>query len=163
MIRLPRPALDLLTKHAARPIARPSELSARLRVKHSWKPIAQALKQHIAHRLTMLRRCHGMTQTEIAALCGLNIQQFAKYEHGLCRLPPDRMWLIATCFSIDIAYFFDDFDPSEIIPRSPPPPRDGNAANRLKIATALEGITSTRKLQSLIGMIQAIADAPDGA
>ncbi|MGB8843656.1 MAG: helix-turn-helix domain-containing protein [Aliidongia sp.] len=158
MVQLSQATLARLARHAARP-------SARLRVKQDWQPIAHALKRHVAHRLIVLRRSRGMTQSDMAALCGLSAQQFVKYERGIARFPSDKMWLVTLCFGFDISYFFDDFDPAEVTPRSKMPaplPRDDNAAIRLRIATALARVTSSNKLQSLIDLIRTMADVPVG-
>jgi transcriptional regulator with XRE-family HTH domain len=161
MARLSRAILGPMIQRAEAP----SELAKRALTKRAWVPVAQALNRHVAHRLRVLRRCHGKTQTDMAALCGLSFQQFGKYERGLSHLPPDKMWLIATCFGVDTTYFFEGFDPAAV-DRSFPIPRaarDDNTPHRQRIAAALDGVTAPRKLQALIGLVQALADrAPPG-
>jgi transcriptional regulator with XRE-family HTH domain len=156
MARLSRATLDRLTRRAEAP----SELAKRAQTKRAWAPVAEALNRHVAHRLLSLRRCHGKTQIDMAALCGLSFQQFGKYERGLSHLPPDKMWLIAACFGIDTTYFFEGFEPAAAdqpfpIPWTVP---DDNTTTRLRIAAALERITGPRKLQTLVGLIQVLAD-----
>jgi hypothetical protein len=160
MARQPRPALDLPAPRTAR-IAR-----FRLpRAPNSWRSFGQAFNQHVGRRLNVLRLYNGKNQTEMGELCGLPFQQIAKYEHGRAKVPPDKLWLIAHYFSIDINYFFDEFDPADLTPKplvTPDAGHRGLGLSRLKIAAALAKITSVRKLHTLIGLVQAMADEPDG-
>ncbi|MGB8842809.1 MAG: helix-turn-helix domain-containing protein [Aliidongia sp.] len=164
MARLSRPMLDRLTDtvldRLTQRAAAPRELAKRARTKHAWAPFAQALNRHVAHRLLLLRRCHGKTQIDMAALCGLSFQQFGKYERGLSHLPADKMWLIATCFGIDTTYFFEGFDPAAVdrhfpIQHTVP---DDSTTTRLRIAAALARIIAPRKLRTLVGLVDALAD-----
>jgi transcriptional regulator with XRE-family HTH domain len=136
-----RPAQDRQAKRAALS----NELVKRARTKEAWAPFAEALTQYLAQRLRVLRLHQGKTQMEMAALCGLSFQQYGKYECGESGLPPDKMWLIATCFGIDITYFFDGFDLGMAVDRN--------------VATAARGDHMRgRKLEPLLKLIRAFVD-----
>ena len=160
MGKIPRPTLNLPARRTGR---MPASFTW-TRPQNTWKSFAQTFNQHVGQRLNLLRCYNGKTQTEMGELCGLTFQQIARYERGRAKMPPDKLWLIAAYFSIDIIYFFDGFDPNDVKPKPPitPMPPSNYPIIRLKIAAALDGVTSARKLHALTALIRAVADETDG-
>lgn len=144
--------------------AGPNAACAPGRVTVAGKLFARALNEHISRKLLAFRLQRRKTQREMARICGMSTQQISKYEQGLAKVPPDKLWLLATAFGIDLAYFFEGFDPAEIVrqpPVTPASPPDDPAASRRRIALALDDVTSVRKLQVLADLVQTIADVPE--
>ena len=63
----------------------------------------------------------GLTQTQVAAACGVTFQQIQKYESALSQLSIDMLCRLARVLEVSPAYFFDGVDgltPTPAEPRS---------------------------------------------
>jgi len=123
--------------------------------------LSQALNQHVARQIKLLRLVNGLTQTEMGrVLGGMSFQQVAKYERGFSRVGPDKLWRIIDHFGIEITYFFEGFDRSAHADSAVPVGHKGAGERRLrlKLAVALQDIGSTAMLRSLLGLVRRIAD-----
>ena len=143
-------------------VARPAEHTAqpvtRSRITQAQRRMTYAFKQHVAYRLIALRQSRGMTQAEMAELCGLTTQQLIRCERAIARFPADKMVLVTLCCGLDVTYFFENFDPVEMPAALP---LDDKAAIRLRISHALTRITATDKLHLVTNLVRTMADMPD--
>jgi transcriptional regulator with XRE-family HTH domain len=57
-------------------------------------------------RLRRRRRLMGLTQQQLAAICGVSFQQVQKYECAYNRLSVAMLWKLACALEVDIGYFF---------------------------------------------------------
>jgi len=60
----------------------------------------------IGRRIRVQRLIKGMSQTELANLCGVTFQQIQKYEKGANRVSGSRMQQIASALGVTPAAFF---------------------------------------------------------
>jgi transcriptional regulator with XRE-family HTH domain len=65
-----------------------------------------AVNEHIGRRLRRRRRLLGLTQQELAKVCGLRFQQIQKYECGANALSAGRIWQLAQALECSVSYFF---------------------------------------------------------
>src|SRR5690606_2569225 len=69
-------------------------------------PVDVHVGKRIRHRRWML----GMTQQQLAEHVGIKFQQIQKYETGMNRVSASRLWDIASCLTVPVAYFFEGID-----------------------------------------------------
>jgi DNA-binding XRE family transcriptional regulator len=62
---------------------------------------------HLGKRLRSRRRMLGLTQGQLAALCGVRFQQIQKYETGANTISAPRLWLLAAALDVPVGYFYD--------------------------------------------------------
>lgn len=62
----------------------------------------------VGRRLRHRRRLLGMTQQELAALCGVSFQQVQKYECAYNRMSVAMLWKLACALGVSVEYFFPD-------------------------------------------------------
>jgi transcriptional regulator with XRE-family HTH domain len=117
---------------------------------------ARDVNQHVARRLTMLRRIHGKTQVEVGAALSLSFQQMAKYERGFSKIAPGTLWMLAEYFKVDVGYFFADF--AGAAPAADPRAAEHRTERqqlRLELVMALDTITDANLLHGLRGLLRA--------
>ena len=61
----------------------------------------------IGRRIKLHRLAKGMSQMEVANLCGITFQQIQKYENGTNRVGGSRLQQIANALGVPPAAFFD--------------------------------------------------------
>jgi transcriptional regulator with XRE-family HTH domain len=69
--------------------------------------MGDVIDEHLGNRLVRRRRALGLTQQQVAESIGVRFQQVHKYECGLSRISPARLWDIARALDVSVAYFFD--------------------------------------------------------
>jgi transcriptional regulator with XRE-family HTH domain len=62
---------------------------------------------HLGRRVWMRRRLVGVTQKQLASVCGVRFQQIQKYECGQNRMTAGRLWQIAQALEVPVDYFFE--------------------------------------------------------
>jgi transcriptional regulator with XRE-family HTH domain len=62
---------------------------------------------HLGRRLWRRRRMLGVTQQQLATVCGVRFQQIQKYECGQNRMSAGRLWQIAQALDVPVDYFFE--------------------------------------------------------
>ena len=87
----------------------------------SGKPYTPShIDEHIGHRMQLRRIMLGMSQKDLAKICGVTFQQIQKYECGANRLSAARLWELAEALQTPISYFYDGLDtPSAQLQTSP--------------------------------------------
>jgi len=62
----------------------------------------------VGARLRILRRAHGLSQTELAGRVDLTFQQIQKYERGANRISASKLWRMAKVLDVPVSRFFGD-------------------------------------------------------
>ncbi len=62
---------------------------------------------HIGRVLRRRRQLLGLTQAQLAEVCGLTFQQIHKYETAINSLSATRLWRLADALSVPVSYFFE--------------------------------------------------------
>lgn len=62
--------------------------------------------RHIAQRLQLRRVMLGMSQSDLAKLCGLSFQQIQKYETACNRIPAARLFDLGRALETPVSFFF---------------------------------------------------------
>lgn len=68
---------------------------------------------HLGRRLRRRRRLLGLTQQELARVCGVRFQQIQKYESAANRMTAARLWQLAEALETPVSYFFEGFSAKE--------------------------------------------------
>ena len=71
----------------------------------------------VGHKLKLLRKSVGMTQSDLGEAAGVTFQQIQKYERGVNRIGASRLWEFCKIFRIEPGFFFLGLD-KEIMPAS---------------------------------------------
>ena len=70
----------------------------------------QDIDHHVGARVRERRIMLGLTQQQLADLIGVTYQQAHKYERGINRVSPGRLYEIAQVLSVAVGYFFDGLE-----------------------------------------------------
>lgn len=62
---------------------------------------------HLGRRLRRRRRLLGLTQQQLAAVCGVRFQQIQKYECAANRMSAARLWQLSEVLEVPINYFYE--------------------------------------------------------
>ncbi len=65
-----------------------------------------AVDFHIAQRLQLRRVMLGMSQSDLAKLCGVSFQQIQKYETAGNRISASRLFDLSQALETSVAFFF---------------------------------------------------------
>jgi transcriptional regulator with XRE-family HTH domain len=66
--------------------------------------------EHVARRLAARRAELRLSLAEVAARCGVSLQQIHRYEVGLNSISAPMLWQLSKCLRVDIRYFFEGLD-----------------------------------------------------
>lgn len=73
----------------------------------SGKPfIPNAVDAHVGQRVQLRRTMMGMSQKDLARLCGVTFQQIQKYESAGNRISASRLFELSTALDTPISFFF---------------------------------------------------------
>lgn len=100
-------------------------------------------------RLRFVRKLRGLTQTDLARICGLTFQQIQKYESGANRLPISRMMLISGKLDMSPSFFIGDEE------RKPDPMMQA-LYDRADIVALVPKLLKARR--SVVAALSAVAD-----
>jgi transcriptional regulator with XRE-family HTH domain len=114
----------------------------------------------VGRRVRLLRKCQGMSQTELANAIGLTFQQVQKYEKGTNRISASKLYEIAQALNVEVAALFADATPSEVA-------GDGEAETamptrtNLQIVRTLSQVRNARVQRKVLELISALAATPE--
>jgi transcriptional regulator with XRE-family HTH domain len=69
--------------------------------------MSEIIDVHLGRRLRQRRRLLRLTQSDLAASCGVGFQQIQKYECGAHRMSAAMLWRLAGALDVGAQYFFD--------------------------------------------------------
>jgi hypothetical protein len=69
--------------------------------------VSDDIDVHLGGRVWRRRRLMGITQRQLASVCGVRFQQIQKYECGATRMTAGRLWQIAQALEVPVGYFYD--------------------------------------------------------
>ena len=78
---------------------------------------------HLGKRLRRRRRLLGLTQLQLASVCGVRFQQIQKYECGANRISAARLWQLSEALEVPVGYFYDGL--SELMAAAPEEKAEG--------------------------------------
>ena len=67
---------------------------------------AAAIDEHIGQRMQLRRVMMGMSQKDLAKICGVTFQQIQKYECAGNRIPASRLFELSTALETPVSFFF---------------------------------------------------------
>jgi transcriptional regulator with XRE-family HTH domain len=65
---------------------------------------------HVAKRLTLRRAELHLSLAQVAARCGVSLQQIHRYEIGDNVLSVGMLWQLSKCLDTTVTYFFEGLD-----------------------------------------------------
>lgn len=68
--------------------------------------ISNTVDEHIGQRMQLRRAMMGMSQKDLAKLCGVTFQQIQKYETAGNRIAASRLFELSVALQIPISFFF---------------------------------------------------------
>lgn len=73
----------------------------------SGKPFTpNAIDEHIGQRMQLRRVMLGLSQKDLAKLCGVTFQQIQKYERAGNRIPASRLFELSAALETPVSFFF---------------------------------------------------------
>lgn len=81
--------------------------------------ISRRVDEHVGEQIRRRRTMLGLTQDQLAQALGISYQQVQKYETGTNRVSAGRLFDIARALDAGVGNFFDDIEPSRMIPEAP--------------------------------------------
>ena len=70
------------------------------------KHCVTAVDEHIGHRIQLRRVMLGLSQKDLAKVCGISFQQIQKYEVADNRISASRLFEISTALETPVSFFF---------------------------------------------------------
>ena len=70
------------------------------------KSSVTSIDEHIGQRVQLRRVMMGMSQKDLARVCGVTFQQIQKYETAGNRIPASRLFELSTALDTPVAFFF---------------------------------------------------------
>jgi transcriptional regulator with XRE-family HTH domain len=61
----------------------------------------------LGKRLRARRKLLGMTQLDVANVCGLSFQQIQKYENAVNKVSAATLWELSRALRVEMTYFYD--------------------------------------------------------
>ena len=101
----------------------------------------------LGERLAARRSALGLTRLQIAAAAGVSVQQLAKYEGGMNRIPASRLVLLAEGLGLPVSALLPSREPASAADR------DGAEFDRLAARIPDPAVRS-----ALIGLAAVLAD-----
>ncbi|MBD5389127.1 helix-turn-helix transcriptional regulator [bacterium] len=65
-----------------------------------------AIDQHIGQRLQLRRTMMGLSQKDLAKICGVTFQQIQKYESAGNRISASRLFAVSAALQTPVSFFF---------------------------------------------------------
>lgn len=73
----------------------------------SGKPFKpSAVDEHIGQRVQLRRQMMGLSQKDLAKICGVTFQQIQKYESAGNRISASRLFELSTALETPVSFFF---------------------------------------------------------
>lgn len=72
--------------------------------------MAHPVDVYVGARLKTKRTAQGLSQSEIGRYLGVTFQQVQKYEKGVNRIGPSKLYEVSKLLKTPINYFFDGFE-----------------------------------------------------
>ena len=89
-------------------------------MKRDTAKAANAVDIHVGGRIRVRRRSLSITQESMANDLGLTFQQIQKYERGTNRVSASKLYEIARCLQVPVAYFFEGIGEGGEVPEYDP-------------------------------------------
>ena len=70
------------------------------------KSTITSIDEHIGQRVQLRRVMMGMSQKDLARVCGISFQQIQKYETAGNRIPASRLFELSTALDTPVSFFF---------------------------------------------------------
>ena len=130
-----------------------------------WSGEHAYVDEHVGDRIRVHRMLLGMGQVKLGEALGLTFQQIQKYENGTNRVSASRLFQLAKIFNVPVSYFFENVpadsasharrlsDDGKAVPADMPTSRES-----LKLIRAYYGILDPALRETVLGLIEAIAD-----
>ena len=68
--------------------------------------VPSAVDLHIGQRMQLRRVMMGMSQKDLAKVCGVTFQQIQKYETAGNRISASRLFALSTALETPVSFFF---------------------------------------------------------
>ena len=112
----------------------------------------------VGRRVRLLRKCQGMSQTELANAIGLTFQQVQKYEKGTNRISASKLFEIAQALNVEVAALFADAATPEAASEADAP---APTRTNLQIVRTLSQVRNARVQRKVLELISALAATPE--
>ncbi len=78
-----------------------------MEIKMSGKPfMPTSVDEHIGQRVQLRRTMMGLSQKDLAKICGVTFQQIQKYETAGNRISASRLFELSTALATPVSFFF---------------------------------------------------------
>ena len=115
----------------------------------------------VGRRVRLLRKCQGMSQTELANAIGLTFQQVQKYEKGTNRISASKLFEIAQALNVEVAALFADATASNAGADSEAEDSVVPSRTNLQIVRTLSQVRNARVQRKVLELISALAASPE--
>ena len=115
----------------------------------------------VGRRVRLLRKCQGMSQTELANAIGLTFQQVQKYEKGTNRISASKLFEIAQALNVEVAALFADATASNTGADSETEDSVVPSRTNLQIVRTLSQVRNARVQRKVLELISALAASPE--
>ncbi|MBO0334214.1 helix-turn-helix domain-containing protein [Sneathiella sp. CAU 1612] len=116
--------------------------------------VAKRVDDHVGERIRERRTMMGLTQEHLAKALDISYQQVQKYETGANRVSAGRLYEIAKRLEVDVAYFFENLEPSTT---SIPLEHGGKNRSTIELVRNYSEIDEPAVRSAVSGLIKSLA------
>ncbi len=116
--------------------------------------VAKRVDDHVGERIRERRTMMGLTQEHLAKALDISYQQVQKYETGANRVSAGRLYEIAKRLEVDVAYFFENIEPSTA---SIPLEHGGKNRSTIELVRNYSEIDEPAVRSAVSGLIKSLA------
>ncbi|WP_339631763.1 helix-turn-helix domain-containing protein [uncultured Sneathiella sp.] len=116
--------------------------------------VAKRVDDHVGERIRERRTMMGLTQEHLAKALDISYQQVQKYETGANRVSAGRLFEIAKRLEVDVAYFFENLEPSTT---SIPLEHGGKNRSTIELVRNYSEIDEPAVRSAVSGLIKSLA------
>ena len=116
--------------------------------------VAKRVDDHVGERIRERRTMMGLTQEHLAQALDISYQQVQKYETGANRVSAGRLYEIAKRLEVDVAYFFENLEPSTL---STPLEHGGKNRSTIELVRNYSEIDEPAVRSAVSGLIKSLA------
>jgi len=111
------------------------------------------IERHVGSLVRMRRIMLGLSQSQLAAMLGVTLQQVNKYERGHSRISSGRLFQIAEALGVPVDFFYQGLGDVRGVPEGPS--RDRIC---LEVMRSFGMIKNERHQEALNQLVRALAD-----
>ncbi|MCC6470563.1 MAG: helix-turn-helix domain-containing protein [Alphaproteobacteria bacterium] len=116
------------------------------------------IERHVGSLVRMRRIMLGLSQSQLAQLLGVTLQQVNKYERGHSRISSGRLFQMSEALGVPVDFFYQGLSDLRDVPGSAPGTGPSRDRICLEVMRSFGMIKNERHQEALNQLVRALAD-----